>query len=357
MRTVVCLLVPLLLLLLGRAGAADDDDDDDGEPAQQAAADVSPTPLADMASGAAQALFGAAGPPATRLPQGQGAVDCGTEGDDNAAAWCAPLLREHFHAGLDQSRKTSGAREVAYYGKYAPIDMGAKENTGGRLPPWEVMRGFVFGADYVLACDDGQGSVTPVKEQATLNERWIKADPVRSGYPSKKLVGDKCSAAPKSARPSLIVVLRQQGWRKLLRVAYGGLDAHNALELRAHPGPQLLFLHEEEKVSLLQDNARKAAQMPGADAPAVEAALGLLQRTHVVPTRVSGRIAPGSSGGSPVSASPTAPVGAGQIDLRNASWMSALKFAAGRRWRLTGGTTTFLSSSSSCFFFFCIILF
>ena len=69
MRTVVCLLVPLLLLLLGRAGAADDDDDD-GEPsspAQQAAADVSPTPLADMASGAAQASFGAAGP----LPQGR----------------------------------------------------------------------------------------------------------------------------------------------------------------------------------------------------------------------------------------------------------------------------------------------
>jgi hypothetical protein len=360
MRTVVCLLVPLLLLLLGRAGAADDDDDDDGEPsspAQQVAADVSPTPLADMASGAAQASFGAAGPPATRLPQGQGAVDCGTEGDDNAAAWCAPLLREHFHVGLDQSRNANGAREAAYYGKHAPIDMGAKGDTGGRLPPWEVMRGFVFGADYVLACDDGQGSVTPVKEQATLNERWIKADPVRSGYPGKKLVGGKCSAAPKGTGPSLIVVLRQQGWRKLLQQRFGGLDAHNALELRAHPGPQLLFLHEEEKVSLLQDNARKAAQMPGADAPAVEAALGLLQRTHVVPTRVSGRIAPGSSGGSPVSASPTAPVGAGQIDLRNASWMSALKFAAGRRWRLTGGTTTFLSSSSSCFFFFCIILF
>ena len=73
-------------------------------------------------------------------------------------------------------------------------------------------------------------------------------------------------------------------------------------------------------MSLLQDNARKAAQMPGADTPAVEAALGLLQRTHVVPTWVSGRIAPGSSGGSPVSASPTAPVGAGQIDLRNADW-------------------------------------
>ena len=98
MRTVVCLLVPLLLLLLGRAGAADDDDDDDGEPAQQAAADVSPTPLADMAGGAAQALFGAAGPPATRLPQGQGAVDCGTEGDDNAAAWCARATVEGVRA-------------------------------------------------------------------------------------------------------------------------------------------------------------------------------------------------------------------------------------------------------------------
>ena len=323
MRTFVCLLLPLLLLLLGRAGAADDDDDD-GEPsslAQQVVANVSPTPLADMASGAAQASFGAAGPPAKQLPQGQGAVDCGTEGDDNAAAWCAPLLREHFHAGLDQSRKTSGAREAAYYGKHAPIDMGAKEDTGGRLAPWEVMRGFVFGTDYVLACspDDGQHMITPVKEQATLDERWFKADPARSGYPGKKLVGDGCSARSRTG-PSLIVVLRQQGWRKLLQQRFGGLDAHNALELRAHPGPQLLFLHEEEKVSLLQDNARKAAQMPGADAPAVEAALGLLQRTHVVPTRVSGRIAPGSSGGSPVSASPTAPVGAGQIDLRNADW-------------------------------------
>ena len=107
MRTVVCLLVPLLLLLLGRAGAADDDDDDDGEPsspAQQAAADVSPMPLADMASGAAQALFGAAGP----LPQGRCAradwVDCGTEGDGNAPAWCAPLLKEHFHAAARSSR-------------------------------------------------------------------------------------------------------------------------------------------------------------------------------------------------------------------------------------------------------------
>ena len=227
MRTVVCLLVPLLLLLLGRAGAADDDDDDDGEPAQQAAADVSPTPLADMASGAAQASFGAAGPPAKQLPQGQGAVDCGTEGDDNAAAWCAPLLREHFHAGLDQSRKTSGAREAAYYGKHAPIDMGAKEDTGGRLPPWEVMRGFVFGADYVLACDDGQGSVTPVKEQATLNERWIKADPVRSGYPGKKLVGDGCSARSRTG-PSLIVVLRQQGWWKLLQQRFGGAQCAGA---------------------------------------------------------------------------------------------------------------------------------
>ena len=39
------------------------------------------------------------------------------------------------------------------------------------------------------------------------------------------------------------------------------------------------------------------------------------------------------------------------------SWMSALRFAAGRRLRLTGGTTTFLSSSSSSFFFLCIILF
>lgn len=228
MRTFVCLLLPLLLLL-GRAGAADDDDDD-GEPsspAQQVAADVSPTPLADMASGAAQALFGAAGPPAKRLPQGQGAVDCGTEGDDNAAAWCAPLLKEHFHVGLDQSRTANGAREAAYYGKHAPIDMGAKEDMGGRLPPWEVMRGFVFGADYVLACDDGQGSVTPVKEQATLNERWIKADPVRSGYPGKKLVGDGCSARSRMG-PSLIVVLRQQGWRKLLQQRFGGAQCAGA---------------------------------------------------------------------------------------------------------------------------------
>ena len=38
-------------------------------------------------------------------------------------------------------------------------------------------------------------------------------------------------------------------------------------------------------------------------------------------------------------------------------WMSALRFAAGRRLWLTGGTTTFLSSSSSSFFFLCIILF
>ena len=34
------------------------------------------------------------------------------------------------------------------------------------------------------------------------------------------------------------------------------------------------------------------------------------------------------------------------------SWMSALRFAAGRRLRLTGGTTTFLSSSSSSFSLF-----
>ena len=97
MRTVVCLLVPLLLLLLGRAGAADDDDDDDGEPsspAQQVAADVS----------LAQALFGDAG----QLPQGRCAradwVDCGLEGDANAPAWCAPLLKEHFHAAARSSR-------------------------------------------------------------------------------------------------------------------------------------------------------------------------------------------------------------------------------------------------------------
>ena len=51
MRMVVCLLVPLLLLL-GSAAAADDDDYD-GEPAQQVVANVSPTPLADMAGGAA----------------------------------------------------------------------------------------------------------------------------------------------------------------------------------------------------------------------------------------------------------------------------------------------------------------
>ena len=53
MRTFVCLLLPLLLLL-GRAGAADDDDDD-GEPSSlaQQVANVSPTPLADMAGGAA----------------------------------------------------------------------------------------------------------------------------------------------------------------------------------------------------------------------------------------------------------------------------------------------------------------
>ena len=153
MRTFVCLLLPLLLLLGSAAAADDGDDGEPSSPAQQVAAGVSPTPLADMASGAAQALFGDAGPPAKRLPQGQGArVDCGVEGTDNAAAWCAPLLKEHFHAGLDQSRKASGAREAAYYGKHAPIDMGAKEDTGGRLPPWEVMRGLVFGADYVLAC-------------------------------------------------------------------------------------------------------------------------------------------------------------------------------------------------------------
>ena len=104
MRTFVCLLLPLLLLL-GRAGAADDDDDD-GEPSSlaQQVANVSPTPLADMAGGAAQALFGAAGP----LPQGRCAradwVDCGTEGDGNAPAWCAPLLKEHFHAAARSSR-------------------------------------------------------------------------------------------------------------------------------------------------------------------------------------------------------------------------------------------------------------
>ena len=228
MRTVVCLLVPLLLLLLGRAGAADDDDDDDGEPsspAQQAAADVSPTPLADMAGGAAQALFGAAGPPATRLPQGQGARLWGGGHRQCRGVVCATAKG----AFLDQSRTTSGAREAAYYGKHAPIDMGAKEDTGGRLPPWEVMRGFVFGADYVLACspDDGQHMITPVKEQATLDERWFKADPARSGYPGKKLVGDGCSARSRTG-PSLIVVLRQQGWRKLLQQRFGGAQCAGA---------------------------------------------------------------------------------------------------------------------------------
>ena len=204
-------------------------------------------PLEAMLGDADEAQFGESGPPAVKLQTtssqtSTSRVYCGT--------WCAILQKEHCRSGTDRSASLDGARAAPYFGKPAPIDMAAKENMGGRLPEWGVVRALEYGADYVFACRKAEGGVAPVKEQATFNERWWKADSGRSGWPGKKLVGSGCSVTAREG-PGLAVVLLASGWAKLLRGEHGGLDAPNTLKL-ADSQPQQVWVHPQTDLDALR---------------------------------------------------------------------------------------------------------
>ena len=239
-------------------------------PAAAQGGGAAPAPLEAMLRGDATADFGDAGPVAVKLPQRAartGDVWCGD-------VWCAVLLPEHFQGGNQVSPSGKGARPSPYGGKLAPIAVPAKEHTGGTLPAFGVLRGLVFGSDYVFGCrDPGSGTLKALPAQGKVDDAWRAKDPARGAYPGKGVAGKDCGVRTDGSGPGLAVVLTARGWAKLLRPEHGGLGAAELFDLPS-ASPKLLFMHEPSVFDSLR--RQEAAAKQRASTPALKVRPGPL---------------------------------------------------------------------------------